>query len=97
MFDNLVKAIKGTFSPNSSNPKLSKEPWVTITSAEYDEVKGIRLQFDWNDAFITYLKDQGIVGVDEDAVVQRWVAMLAQDVAAKQEQSNKQGSTNEFD
>lgn len=57
-----------------------KEPWVEIKSADHSEVKGIQIELDWNDAFIQYLKDNGITGRDEETVVQKWIAFLYQDL-----------------
>ena len=63
-----------------------KEPWVEIKSADYSEVKGIHIELDWNEAFIQYLKDNGIKGKDEESIVQKWLAFLYQDLIEKLEQ-----------
>lgn len=62
------------------------EPWVEIKSAKHDAVKGIQIELDWNDAFIQYLKENGITGRDEDTAVQKWLAFLYQDLIARLEQ-----------
>lgn len=61
------------------------EPWVEIKSDGIDGVKGIHIELDWNEAFIEYLKDAGIKGPTEDAVVQRWIAFLYQDLIERLE------------
>src|SRR4051812_47504058 len=47
----------------------SVEPWVEIRSAEFNEVKGIRIELDWNDAFVQHLKESGIKGKSDDEIV----------------------------
>lgn len=56
--------------------RTSPEPWVEIKGDKIDPVKGIQIELDWNDAFIQYLKDNGLAGKDEDTIVQKWLAML---------------------
>lgn len=62
-----------------------KDPWVEIRSADFNDVKGIQIELDWNDAFIEYLKDNGIKGRDDETIVQKWVAMLYHDLMEKLE------------
>lgn len=51
-------------------------PWVQISSDGFDEVKGVKIAMDWNDAFISYLEDINIKGPTAEAAVQRWLAMV---------------------
>jgi len=53
-----------------------KTPWIEITSDGFDEVKGVKVSIDWNDAFIAYLEDLSIKGPTEQAAVQRWLALV---------------------
>jgi len=62
------------------------EPWIEIKSADYSEIKGINIELDWNEAFIQYLKDNGMKGRDEEAIVQKWLAYLYQDLIERLEQ-----------
>lgn len=57
-----------------------KDPWVEIKSAEFNDVKGIQIELDWNDAFVGYLRDNGIAAREDDAVVQKWLLMLYKDL-----------------
>lgn len=59
--------------------KSSNEPWVEVIGIEPTE-QGIRTELDWNDAFIDYLKSQGIAGVDDGQVIQHYVTMLLRDM-----------------
>lgn len=51
-------------------------PWVQISSDGFDEVKGVKIAMDWNDAFINYLEEINIKGPTAEAAVQRWLAMV---------------------
>lgn len=63
-------------------------PWVEIKSESYDQVKGIQIALDWNEAFIMYLKENGVEGKTEDGIVQKWLAMLYQDIIGTMEQQS---------
>jgi len=56
------------------------EPWVDIKGAIEDPEHGIKMELDWNDAFVTYLRDNGITGADDEVVVQKWIALLYRDL-----------------
>lgn len=62
------------------------EPWVEIKSDRLDPVKGIHIELDWNDAFVQYLKDNGIKGRDDETVVQKYLAFLYEDLINRLEQ-----------
>lgn len=64
----------------------SKEPWVEIKSAEFNEVKGIQIELDWNEAFVYYLKDNGVKAKTDEGIVQKWLMMLYADLIDKFEQ-----------
>lgn len=61
----------------------SDEPQVAIVSSGLDPVQGIRIELDWNDSFIEYLKASGFEGPDEESIVQRWLAGTAKDLAER--------------
>lgn len=69
------------------------EPWVQVVGEGADPSKGIKIQLDWNDAFIEYLKGQGIKGVTEDTAVQRWLAMVNIHLIESLEDKAVQGTT----
>lgn len=60
--------------------KNSPDPWVEVMGW-VDTGQGIRAELEWNDAFVEYLKQNGITGADEDQIVQQYVALLMRDVA----------------
>lgn len=83
------KETVGVYRAKDAADKAKREgtePWVEIKSADYSEVKGINIELDWNEAFIQYLKDNGIKGKDEDTIVQKWLAFLYQDLIERLEQ-----------
>ena len=50
--------------------KESEDPWVEI-EGWVETKEGVRAELEWNDAFVAYLRDQGIPGTDEDRVSRR--------------------------
>lgn len=61
--------------------RSKEDPHVEIKGMVHDPKKGIRIELDWNDAFIKHLRDNGFDGPDDDAVVQKYIAILAKQVA----------------
>jgi hypothetical protein len=62
--------------------KASADPWVDIQGwVETDQ--GVRVELDWNNAFVQHLKDQGVSGADDDQIVQQWVVLLLRDMTEK--------------
>jgi hypothetical protein len=61
--------------------KESEEPWVEVKGMVQDPDKGIKIDLDWNDAFVKHLRENGYVGTSDDQVVQRYIAVLAKQVA----------------
>lgn len=64
----------------------STEPWIEVKSAKHDDVKGIQIELDWNNAFIQYLKENGITGKDEEIAVQKYLGLLYEDLIQRFEQ-----------
>lgn len=75
--------------------KESEDPWVEI-EGWVETAQGVRVELEWNDAFVAYLREQGIPGTDEDQVVQRWVAMLLYDMANQMDEK-AEGEKGEFE
>lgn len=72
---------RARFKPDDSSPI----PWVEVCSEEYDPVKGVKLQLDWNAAFVQYLRDNGLTGIDDDTIVQKWLSMVSTDLSSQLE------------
>lgn len=64
------------------------DPWVEVVGESIDPVRGIEIRLDWNDAFIQYLKDNGITGKDEETAVQKYITLLYKDLVDKLEQQS---------
>jgi len=73
--------------------KESTEPWVDVTGWT-DTDQGVKVELDWNNAFLDYLAGSGIKGVDEDKVVQQWITLLLRDMADQMDDNLKD---NEFE
>jgi len=71
--------------------KESSDPWVDIQGWVTTE-QGIRVELDWNDAFVAHLKSEGIKGADDDQVVQHWVTLLLRDMSDKLAEENPEQS-----
>jgi len=74
---------EGMHFEDEREAKLSREPWVIIKGMVNDPVKGIKIELDWNDAFIQYLKENGYTGTDENQLIQQYVIHVMQDVDQK--------------
>lgn len=75
-----AREIEGNLSLLSKEKQESSEPFILLRSIELDKEKGIAVNIDFNDAFISYLKKAGITGDNDDDIVKRWLAHLSQDI-----------------
>jgi|SRR5271157_3399461 len=62
----------------------SSEPWVEVQSWA-DTPQGVKVELEWNDAFVNHLKANGVQGTDEDQIVQKWVSQLLMHVVDSME------------
>lgn len=60
--------------------KISPDPWVEVIGWTQDR-NGVKVELEWNDAFVAFLRENGITGADDNQVVQRWVTLLLRDMA----------------
>lgn len=66
---------------------LDKRPYVNITNIEMDS-KGIgthSIEFDWNEYFITNLKENGFTGNTEEELVDKWFITVSTAIASESE------------
>lgn len=88
---NFLKNIFKTKNTENTDINVEKveatkrnEPYVNIV-AIYEDREGsdsrIRIELDWNSQFIKKLKENGYTGVDEQAIIQRYIAELTSDIA----------------
>lgn len=63
-----------------SKMKESPDPWVDIIGWVHTD-EGVKVELEWNNAFVDYLRGNGINGADEEQVVQKWVTLLLRDMA----------------
>lgn len=57
------------------NPPIA-EPKCEIKYAGIDDAGNIRIELEWNEEFINELRDAGLTGVDDEAIVNQWIASL---------------------
>ncbi|QDJ96496.1 hypothetical protein Xoosp13_310 [Xanthomonas phage Xoo-sp13] len=58
----------------------SSEPWVEVIGQEFNADGDLKIQLDWNDAFIKYLRSNGFKGQTDDILVQMWVSSLSRNL-----------------
>ena len=62
--------------------KNSENPWMVVRGEVVDEdTGGVKMELDWNDAFIKHLRKNGYVGTDDESIVQHYLAVIAQQAA----------------
>lgn len=66
--------------------KDSPDPWVEIVGWVYTN-EGVKIELEWNNAFVDYLRSNGVSGSDEDQVVQKWVTVLLRDMADRMDEN----------
>ena len=67
--------------------KDSPDPWVEVIGW-VETNKGVKVELEWNNAFVDYLRAEGIHGTDEEQVVQKWITLLLRDMADQMEERN---------
>ena len=64
--------------------KESPDPWVEIQGWTQSAEGQVRIELDWNDAFVDELRKQGITGADEDQAIQKWLILLMQELTEEE-------------
>jgi hypothetical protein len=67
--------------------KDSTDPWVDIIGW-VDTGEGVRVELDWNQAFVNMLVEAGYVGRSDEMIVQQWITILLRDMADRMEDRN---------
>lgn len=67
----------------------TETPHVEIIGDGVDPKEGIKIELDWNDAFIDYLKDNGYKGTDDESIVQLWITHLYQNITESMSDAEK--------
>lgn len=70
-----------------SEMRESAEPWMEIIGMSEENGK-ISIELDWNPPFVTLLKQSGYTGPDDESVVQRYIAILAKQIADDMEKED---------
>jgi len=75
-----IKAEQEAKEEAEKKLRESSDPWVDIKAIVHDPEKGVQIELDWNEAFIEYLKANNYTGVDEEAIIQKYLAVLTQNI-----------------
>lgn len=67
--------------------KKSPDPWVEIVGWVHTNT-GVQVELEWNDAFVNYLRSNGVSGSSDEQVVQKWVTLLLRDMADQMDENN---------
>lgn len=63
---------------------------LTIKAMSYDDETGkIKIDMDWDDEFVSYLKRNGFNGATDESIVHKYVATLYQNMLARQQEEGK--------
>lgn len=91
MLDRLKAAVKAF--QRDAVKKTKTEPRVEIIGAVHDPKKGVKIDLDWNEEFVDYLRENGITGTTDEVVVQKWVTLLFRDML----EASEEKAPNEFE
>lgn len=58
------------------------DPWVAVLSSAVDPTRGLQIELDWNDAFVAYLRQNGLTGKDDRTVIHKWLSQLSQEMSS---------------
>jgi len=63
--------------------KESDKPYIEIISEGIDSVGRLKIEFDWNTAFIMDCRRNGFNGSSEEEIIQKWFQAITADNMAK--------------
>jgi hypothetical protein len=61
--------------------KLKEEPFLNLKGLVQQEDGKIKIELDWDDDFILKLRQSGYTGVDDNAIIQKYLLELTASVA----------------
>lgn len=94
-FRNAWKAA-GTEEPKES--KETAEGWIEILGTTTDGKTGqIKIDLDYNEDFVEYLRSKGIQGTSDDVVIQKWITMLYRDIIEQQQEDQRENAVSDFE
>lgn len=73
------KTSETVLSPTAMREKYGDAAWVQMIGHNIDPQKGIQIDLDWNEAFVTELRSHGYKGTD-DQVIHMWLTYLYRDI-----------------
>lgn len=73
--EELRQAAKKLEEQKSQAIKESDEPWSDCVVCGTDENGRIKVELDWNNAFVRYLRECGFTGEDDQVVLKYWATL----------------------
>ena len=64
-------------------------PRVEVLGIVHDPKRGVKISLDWNQEFVDYLRENGVLGEDDEVVVQKWITMLFRDILEEESTSEE--------
>jgi hypothetical protein len=83
MADKRERAVE-ELSEKEVEMRDSPEPWFDMVMFGHDPEKGAKIQTEWNNAFIKYLRELGFRGQDEEQMVQHYIGMIGAEALASE-------------
>lgn len=79
-----IKEVEESKKPEKETPR------VEILGIVHDLEKGVKISLDWNQEFVDYLRENGVLGEDDEVVVQKWITMLFRDILEEGNESTSE-------
>lgn len=82
-------------STYSETMKNSPEPWIDIRGYSQEVDGRLKIELDWNDAFIEQCKREGLSGSSDEQIIQKYLSLLTHNI--DQQIQDQSGSETEFE
>ena len=70
--------------------KTSPDPWVELVGITTTDDDKIEIKLEWNTPFVQKLKTSGITGINEEEIIQHWIALLFRDIIDDSDEEDSQ-------
>ena len=82
-------------STYSETMKNSPEPWIDIRGYSQEVDGRLKIELDWNDAFIEQCKKEGLSGTSDEQIIQKYLSLLTHNI--DQQIQDQSGSETAFE
>lgn len=89
-----AERVEPVITPEVIEEEIEESPEgtgnLTIKAMSYDDETGkIKIDMDWDDEFVNYLKRNGFNGATDESIVHKYVATLYQNMLSRQQAEGK--------